>query len=92
MGTNLEHLNDLLIEALKVANDFIVIGEFDVSKSYCNQILKIDEKNDEAWFLLGICLSNLNKKNEAKEAFLNAIKYTELEENKNFVRSKLESI
>jgi tetratricopeptide (TPR) repeat protein len=80
----IDELKSLIVNAIEKATQLCNNKEYEVSLNFCNQILKIDKENSEAWFIKGICLTNIDKKEEAKEAFGYASQYTEIPENKEY--------
>lgn len=81
----------LINQALQKAAESCESQDFDIAESFCRQILKVDDKIDEAWFLLGIACFRNNKKEEAVHALDVAAQLTK-QENKSHVLSMKEKI
>lgn len=75
-------VKSLIDTALAKAQDLCASYQYEPAKTFCRQILKIDDKNDTAWFLLGVASGCSGDRETAYTAFGQAAELTTIPENR----------
>lgn len=75
-------VEDIVNQAIDKAKELCESYQYEAAETFCRQILKIDEENDIAWFLLGVSCGCNGKKEEAMSAFDQAANLAKIPDNR----------
>lgn len=83
---------EIIEVAVNKAKELCESYQYEAAETFCRQILKIDDSNDTAWFLLGVSCGCRGKKEDALLAFDKAADLAKVPENRAYalqMRAKL---